>query len=79
MSEPLSKFVEGFSKNQLVAYFLLLWAATFFFSSISGFSYIAAGYSSGLDLVVDVLWNLTDLGITAILGMLGLKILNNQE
>jgi hypothetical protein len=28
---------KGFAKNQLIAYFLILWAVTFFFSGIYGF------------------------------------------
>ncbi|MCW4015029.1 MAG: hypothetical protein NWF06_01540 [Candidatus Bathyarchaeota archaeon] len=79
MNESLVKFVEGFSKNQLIGYFLLLWAATFLFSSISGFIWLAEGYGSILDVIVDGLWNLADLGCAAVLAMLGLKILNNQE
>jgi hypothetical protein len=79
MGESLTKLVEGFSKNQLIACFLLLWAATFFFSAISGIIWIAEGYGSGLDMIIDILWNLTELGCAAVLGMLGLKILNTKE
>ena len=79
MSESLMKFVENFTKNQLISYFLLLWAATFFFSSISGFTWMAAGHTSGIDIIIDGLWNLADLGCAAVLGMLGLKMLKAEQ
>jgi hypothetical protein len=79
MSNGLTKFAEGFTKNQLIGYFLILWAATFFFSAISGFIWIADGYGSILDVIIDGLWNLADLGCAAVLVILGLKILNQKE
>lgn len=79
MSEGLMKFVEGFTKNQLIGYFLLLWAATFFFSAISGFVWLTSSYAELADFIIDIPWNLAELGIAAVLGMLGLKILNEKE
>ena len=79
MSDGLAKFIEGFTKNQLIAYFLLLWAATFFFSSISGFVWLTEGYASIADIIIDIPWNLVELAMAAVLAMLGLKILNEKE
>jgi hypothetical protein len=79
MHNSLTKFAEGFAKNQLIGYFLILWAATFLFSAISGFIWIADGYGSIFDVIIDGLWNLADLGCAAVLAILGLKILNEKE
>ena len=78
MGEPITKTLENFGITKLVGYFLLLWAATFFFSAINGFLYVAEGYGSAIDILVDGLWSLADLGCAAILAMLGFKILGNQ-
>lgn len=78
MGEPITKTIENFGITKLVGYFLLLWAATFFFSAINGFIYVAEGYGSAIDILVDGLWSLADLGCAAILAMLGFKILGNQ-
>ena len=74
----VNNIAEGFAKNQLIAYFLLLWAATFFFSAISGFLWLA-DYGSTIDFVVDGLWNLAEIGCAAVLVLLGLKILNEKQ
>ena len=37
MGESTTKMFEDISRNQLVAYFLIVWAVTFFFSVVSGF------------------------------------------
>jgi hypothetical protein len=79
MSEGLKQFIDGFTKNQLIGYFLILWAATFLFSAISGFAWLADGYGSLFDVIIDGLWNLADLGAAAVLAMLGLKILDEKE
>ena len=79
MSNGLAKFIEGFTKNQLIAYFLLLWAATFFFSALSGFIWLTEGYASIADIVIDIPWNLAELAMAAVLAMLGLKILNEKQ
>lgn len=78
LGESITKIIDDFSKNKLIGYFLILWAATFFFSAISGFIWLAEGYGSAIDIVVDGLWGLSELGCAAILAMLGLKILNKQ-
>ena len=76
MGESITKIVEDFSKNKLIGYFLILWGATFFFSAISSFIWLAEGYGSGIDVIVDGLWSLSEIGCAAILVMLGLKTLN---
>ena len=78
MNEAIMQFVEKYTKNQLIGYFLLMWGLTFLFSSISGFQWLVQ-YGSGFDLLIDGLWNLTELGCAAVLGMLGLKILEKEE
>ncbi len=75
----VNNIVNNLSKQKLLAYFLLLWAGTFFFSSISGFLYLGEygfAHNSGLDIAIDVLWNLVELGAAAVLVLLGLKLLN---
>jgi hypothetical protein len=79
MCEFLAKFAEGFSKNQLIGYFLILWALTFLFSAIYGFLDVADGYGSTISIVIDGLWSLADLGCAAVLGLLGVKFLHKQE
>lgn len=79
MSEGITKFAEKFTKNQLIAYFLILWAATFLFSSLSGFVWLTEGYATAADFILDIPWNLAELGIAAVLAMLGLKILNEKD
>jgi hypothetical protein len=75
MGEQLEKMGENLWKNKLVGYFLLFWAATFFFSAISSIIWLAEGYGSGLDLIIDGLWSLSELGCAAILALIGLRIL----
>jgi len=65
--------------NKLVAYFLILWGATFLFSAISGLMFVADGYSSSIDLFFETLESLAEIGCTIILIMLGLKILNKTQ
>ena len=79
MGTFLDDFITGFTKNQLIAYFLMFWAATFFFSAISGFVWLAEGYASIVDVFVEGLWSLADLGCAGILVVLGIKILNQTE
>ncbi|MCW4035449.1 MAG: hypothetical protein NWF03_08815 [Candidatus Bathyarchaeota archaeon] len=80
MGEAIMNIVEKYTKNKLIAYFLMLWAATFFLSCISGFLWLAGGHEQSiLDTLVDVLWNFADLGCAAVLAMLGLKFLNQEE
>jgi hypothetical protein len=76
--EQFEKMGENLWKNKLVGYFLILWAATFFFSAISGFMYLADGYASALDVIVDGLWDLSEIGCAVILAMLGMRILSNK-
>ena len=78
MGEQLEKTGENLWKNKLVGYFLLLWAATFFFSAINGFLYLSEGYAPALDVIIDGLWSLSKLGCVAILALLGMRILGNQ-
>ena len=78
LGESITKIIDDFSKNQLIGYFLILWGATFFFSAMSSFVWLAKGYGSGIDIIVEGLWALSEIGCTAILVMLGLKTLNKQ-
>jgi hypothetical protein len=76
----INDIAEGFSKNQLIGYFLILWAATFFFSSISGFVGAAEGHWSSIaDVIIDVLWSLVELGAAGVLVLLGFKFLNEKQ
>ena len=78
LGESLQGIIGELSKQKgLIAWFLILWGATFFFSAISDFVWLAEGRTSGIDLAIDVLWDLADLGIAAILIMLGLKMREN--
>ena len=79
MCEFLAKIAEGFPRNQLIGYFLILWALTFLFSGLDGFLYIASGYGSAVNVIIDGLWSLADLGCAAVLGLLGVKFLHKQE
>ncbi len=66
------------TQKGLVAWFLILWGATFFFSAIWGFLDVSGGgYSAGY-LIIEVLWDLADLGIAGVLIMLGLKLRENK-
>jgi hypothetical protein len=56
----------------LIGWFLILWGLTFFFSAIWGLIDLG-GYSPGY-LIIEVLWDLTELAIAGILAILGLKV-----
>ena len=73
----IDDIAKGFAKNQLIAYFLILWAVTFFFSGIFGFIYI--GDQPILNMILDALWCLAEIGAAAVLILLGVKILNEKE
>ena len=60
--DPIADLVSGFSKNELVGYFLILWAMTFIFSAVSGFLWIAGGHGSIVDIIVDGLWDMSKIG-----------------
>ena len=79
MGEEIANILKDFSKNQLIAYFLIIWAATFVFSAVSGFLLIAEWHGSIFDIIFDGLWNMTEIGCAIILIMLGLKILSSEE
>ena len=79
MGDQINDLVSGFSKNELIGYFLILWAITFVFSALSGFIWLAEGHASILDLIVDSLWNIAELGCAVILVLLGMKILNEKQ
>jgi hypothetical protein len=72
----IDDIAKGFSKNQLIGYFLILWAVTFFFSAINGFFYLDEPV---INMIIDVLWSLAELGITAVLILLGVKFLNQKQ
>ena len=78
MWNSTKNFLDNFTKEKLVGYFLILWGASFFFEAIQGF--IVASYSyegaraiatNDLGILVDVIY----LPIAAVLVLLGLKIL----
>ena len=75
----IDDIVKGFAKNQLIAYFLILWAITFFFSGINSLVWLAEGHGSVLDIFIDGLWSFAELGGAAVLILLGVKILNEKE
>jgi hypothetical protein len=75
MGEPMKMF-EGLPCRMLVGWFLILWGLTFFFSGIWGLIDIL-NYSS-IDLIIELLWDLTDLAIAGILAILGLKVLRGD-
>jgi hypothetical protein len=75
----IDDIAKGYTKNQLIGFFLILWAVTFFFSALSGFQYLLGGHADLLDVFIDGLWSLAELGLTAILVLLGVKILNEKE
>ena len=77
-NEAILQFIKKYTQNQLIGYFLLMWGLTFLFSSLSGFEWLVR-YGSGIDWIIDGLWNLTEIGCAAVLGMLGLKILEKEE
>jgi hypothetical protein len=79
MSNEITKFVAGFTKNQLIAYFLMFWAATFFFGAISTFMWLAEGHASTVEVIIDGFYSLAKLGCAGVLVMLGVKILNQTE
>ena len=72
----ITNLLEDFSKRRLVAYFLMLWGAVFFFSALSGLMWVAEGYASSADALFETLESLAEIGCTIILTMIGLKILN---
>ena len=76
MGDPINDFASGFSKNQLIGYFLILWAITFLFSAVYGF--INLGDQSLFNMIIDGLWSLADVGIAGILVLLGVKTLNEN-
>ncbi|MFA5364526.1 MAG: hypothetical protein WC325_05020 [Candidatus Bathyarchaeia archaeon] len=73
MGESVMKVVSGYTKNKLIAFFLLLWGASFFFNAISGFLWLTRANEPVLEFLVDVLYYLAQLGGSAVLVMLGLK------
>jgi len=77
--EFLAKIAEGFSRNKLIGYFLILWGFTFLFSALSSVLWIGDGYASAANVVVDGLWSLADIGCAGLLVLLGIKFLHNQE
>jgi hypothetical protein len=70
------KMFAGLPCRKLVGWFLILWGATFLFSAIWGFAGLL-DYSVGY-LIIELLWDLADLGIAGVLVILGLKVLNGD-
>ena len=73
-----TKMFAGLPCRTLVGGFLILWAVTFFFSAIWGFIDVGSGYYGGGEAVIEILWDLADLGIAGVLGILGLKVLRGE-
>ena len=73
-----TKMFAGLPCRMLVGWFLILWAVTFFFSAICGFMDVSGGYYDGGEAALEILWDLVDLGIAAVLGILGLKVLRGE-
>ena len=74
--------MDKLSKQKLLAIFLLLWGAYFFFNAISGLVYeltYAGQYYSSAEIALDVLSDLAGLGIAAVLAVLGLKFLKPDK
>jgi hypothetical protein len=70
------KFLPTFTKEKLLAYFLLLWGATFFFWAI--FDIISTG-SMSADVVLRVFGSLFQLASGAVLALFGWKLLNTND
>ena len=70
---------KGISLRMLVGWFLILWGATFFFSGIWGLLDLASdSYLLGF-AVIEVLWDLTDLAISGVLVIIGIKLLRGER
>ncbi len=75
MGESLTNIVEELSKQKvLVGWFLILWGVSFFFGGLDGLLWVSEGYLSGAELAIEVLWDLTELALAAILIMLGRRV-----
>jgi hypothetical protein len=70
------KFLPTLTKEKLLVYFLLLWAASFFLWAIYDFATFGP-FSA--DAIVGLLGTLCDLGAGAVLALLGLKLLNTTK
>jgi len=73
-----TKMFAGLPCRTLVGWFLILWAATFFFSAIWGFMDVGGGYYSAGESVIEILLDLADLAIAGVLAILGLKVLRGE-
>jgi hypothetical protein len=73
-----TKIFEGLPCRTLIGWFLILWAATFFFQAIWGFMDVGGGYYSAGESVIEILWDLADLAIAGVLAILGLKVLRGE-
>jgi hypothetical protein len=73
------KMFEGLPCLMLIGWFLILWGVTFFFSGLWGLLDLAGGAEYSIEfLLLEVLWDLTDLGLAGILAVIGLKVLRGQ-
>ncbi len=68
---------ERYTKDQLIAIFLFLWGATFFFDALSGLIVVARGSASST--IIETSKSFAEIGCTIVLIMLGLKILEKEE
>ena len=60
--------LKDIANNRLIAYFLILWGATFFFSALSGLMWVAEGYASSADAVFETLESLAEIGCKGLFG-----------
>ena len=74
----IAKLFEELSCRMLVGLFLVLWGVTFFLSGAYGFLDVSAGGYSGSFFIIEVLWNFSDLAISVVLFILGLKVLGRS-
>jgi len=70
------KFLPALTKEKIVVYFLLLWAASFLLWAIYDFANFGP---VSADSGVGLLGTLCDLGSGAVLGLLGLKLMNAKD
>jgi hypothetical protein len=74
-----NKFIEGIKSDQLLIYFLLLWAASFFFGGL----YIVIDHGPYIieywECLIAFLSGLATLGAGVTLGLFGWKMLNEPE
>jgi hypothetical protein len=79
--DSIQKIVDKLSKQKLVAYFLLLWGISFFLDAVDSIAYVILHASTYFpaDFALETLINLIRLAISAVLVLLGWKLLKTVE